>query len=349
MKQFLLLCTSILTLSAFAQPSGNVLASNSQVGYVSVPDNSTTDFSDSVTVEMWINSCDTTVQNILLGKGWCSGQDQAYSLSLIGSRLQWEWFPVTGNCSSSTYYRAVETGSTIITPGSWYHIAMSHSSVGGVKFYVNGVLYPCTFIYGSSYSTIRNSAQPLLINGYRALSGSIGTGMPGKMDEMRIWKKVRSITEIQGTMNTALTGTETALSAYYRFEQMGTGTGIVVTNSAVATGTVLNGTTGGSASNPFFTAATSTITACLPLGIESPVVNALQVKAYPNPASNRIYIECSNAKELQVSLFDVTGRLLYEAKENCKMIDAEAFPAGLYFLKMESGQMSRTERIVISK
>lgn len=347
MKQLLLLFALTFTLGAIAQPSGNSLASNSPVGYASVPDNSFTDFTDSITVEMWINSCDTSVQNCLLAKGWCSGSDQAYCLTLAGSRLQWEWFPVSGNCSSSSNYRAVQTGTTVITPGSWYHIAMSHSSVGGVKFYVNGILYPATFYIGSSYSTIRNSAQPMLINGYHSLSSGIGTGMPGKMDEARIWKKVRSITEIQSTMNTVLTGAETALTAYYRFEQMGTGTGITVTNSAVATGAAMDGTTGGSASNPFFTASSSTISACVPLGVEAATQNLSGVRVYPNPANDHIHIDAADEASLVVTLSDLTGRILFTDKD-CRSIATEKFPAGLYLLNIRNAQGSRTERIVIS-
>src|SRR5262249_46754437 len=51
---------------------------------------------------------------------------------------------------------------------------------------------------------------------------------PGQIDEMRIWHRARSQAEIQTDMNRTLTGSESGLVAYWRFDE---GLGQVVNDS----------------------------------------------------------------------------------------------------------------------
>ena len=62
-----------------------------------------------------------------------------------------------------------------------------------------------------------------------------------------------------------------------------------------------------------------------------------RVYAYPNPCTGTLYI--NNEKAERVALYDINGKLL-EAIENCDTrvtLDMQAYPAGLYLLKVGNG------------
>ncbi|MBL0144541.1 MAG: hypothetical protein IPP48_00965 [Chitinophagaceae bacterium] len=70
---------------------------------------------------------------------------------------------------------------------------------------------------------------------------------------MRVWNTTRTITELQSAMNTSLVGNETGLVAYYHFNDNNrSGQGKTVTNFCTSTGSVLNGSTLGTALTPVF-------------------------------------------------------------------------------------------------
>lgn len=66
---------------------------------------------------------------------------------------------------------------------------------------------------------------------------------------------------------------------------------------------------------------------------------------YPNPASDRIYIQNKNIKTIQ--LIDVSGKLVYKSN-NDKSIDVRNLSKGIYILKVESkeGQISSKKVII---
>jgi gliding motility-associated-like protein len=119
----------------------------------------------------------------------------------------------------------------------WYHIA-------GVKegqqarIYVNGILRA---------ETTLPSGPIRVSNGPANLGTNYATGynnwFDGNIDEFRLWNFARTQAQIQSKMNDTLLGNEAGLQAYYKFNETGQGNGIVVTNSAQASGSQLNGLT----------------------------------------------------------------------------------------------------------
>ena len=61
------------------------------------------------------------------------------------------------------------------------------------------------------------------------LGGNRSYSFEGVISEVRVWNTARTQTEIQDNMNTVLTGTETGLVAYYKFDE---GTGTTLTDYA---------------------------------------------------------------------------------------------------------------------
>ncbi|MBN4071473.1 T9SS type A sorting domain-containing protein, partial [Crocinitomix catalasitica] len=109
-----------------------------------------------------------------------------------------------------------------------------------VKIYFDGLLQPGFYTLGSHCGPMTSSTEPLLIGTYFALSGSYTTFYDGMLDELRIWDKILTPTEIFDNYSSALIGDETDLVLYLNFTELISGPGETITNDAVATGSALD-------------------------------------------------------------------------------------------------------------
>lgn len=108
------------------------------------------------------------------------------------------------------------TSTTIVTPGTWYHVAITAKDGGMAKLYING--------------SEEGTAQAIVNMDTNCDRWNIGqssqvakSNFDGQMDELRIWYKELSQSEIQNHMFQPLNGNETGLEGYWRFEK-GSGT-----------------------------------------------------------------------------------------------------------------------------
>jgi sugar lactone lactonase YvrE len=113
----------------------------------------------------------------------------------------------------------------------WTHLATTLNG-STATIYINGnsvgsgqVLVPGSFVRTNNYIG-------------RSLFGGDAYAN-ASFDEVRIWNVARSATQIQQTMNCALTGREAGLLAYYRMDE-GTGTNTVDATGNGMTGTLVN-------------------------------------------------------------------------------------------------------------
>ena len=63
--------------------------------------------------------------------------------------------------------------------------------------------------------------------------------------------------------------------------------------------------------------------------VNDDLISANQVRVYPNPSNNRIYIL---GAEDEINIFDITGKNIY-TKDNVRSIDISGWMSGVYFLK----------------
>jgi hypothetical protein len=71
---------------------------------------------------------------------------------------------------------------------------------------------------------------------------------------------------------------------------------------------------------------------------------------YPNPANSKIFIERKNSEEMQVRLFDITGKQLLGptiSKSKITEIDVSRIRRGTYILKLTGNDNSFNKKIVI--
>ena len=85
------------------------------------------------------------------------------------------------------------------------------------------------------------------------------------------------------------------------------------------------------------------------VGVKNSITPTLRL--YPNPAKNKLIIELTNMPEQTsiVSIFDVTGSVIYNTVLSTAKneINISGFESGLYFVKINSGNRSITQRIQI--
>jgi len=144
-------------------------------------------------------------------------------------------------------------------PNTWYHVAAVRDYANNTsKLYVNGALVDSKT---NTHGPINPTLLPGFIFGSWTGIGSTDSGFAGKMDEIRIWDKPRTATEIQTNYNKCLTGNEAGLVAYYHSNEK---TGNIlhdvspnVNNATLSSTVTLNKTLNAPVINPCLMATTS--------------------------------------------------------------------------------------------
>jgi hypothetical protein len=162
------------------------------------------------TVEAWARMDSKPHDMTIVAKQQNGGLGYFIQYSVGVSRL----VAVIGRSGAWTEVRSTSDWNT----GTWYHMAMVYGS-GTFSLYVNGALQGSTAV-APSYST----------NAFRIGLDAAGWGNNwlGAIDEVRFWNEARTQAQIQATMTRELTGGETNLYAYYKFNE---GSGATVANS----------------------------------------------------------------------------------------------------------------------
>jgi len=81
----------------------------------------------------------------------------------------------------------------------------------------------------------------------------------------------------------------------------------------------------------------------LPTDVPDMANEAKMVSFYPNPASNRLHIKLNNDKQWQLSVANISGKiLLWQRVTHSTNIDVSQMPPGQYFLTVTDGARSET-------
>jgi hypothetical protein len=119
------------------------------------------------------------------------------------------WQATARITTSDGYFELVPGDSTVgILPNEqWAHLALTYDANGDAdnfNLYMNGELIASTTATG----TLSSATAPLF-------AGIYGHW---EIDDLRIWNRVRTESELDAAMQTPLTGQETELNAYYSFD-----------------------------------------------------------------------------------------------------------------------------------
>jgi len=148
--------------------------------FVNISDHGSLDLSDSGTIAGWIKPNVLGSSNPIVTKSWCDGAEFAYSFQVQSDgKLKWVW-DADGDCTTVNSYL---TNNSVLFVGGWQHIAVVFSDTS-VKLYVDGQEKAGNLT--GSYSSIKNSNQPLRIGASRLQNGSFNN-FNGSIDELGIW------------------------------------------------------------------------------------------------------------------------------------------------------------------
>lgn len=134
-----------------------------------------------------------------------SGTAEFYLIQLNNGVLECRMVTTAG------FFEYVSPANTVI-PQVWQHIAWIYDGTA-IKLYVNGTLKGSKPASGTFLGPNVNFAiGKSLLGGFNFVYG-------GRVDEVSVWNKGLSQTEIQDMMTNELTGTEPNLQLYYKFNQ----------------------------------------------------------------------------------------------------------------------------------
>jgi len=305
--------------------------------YILTPNNSAINVTNNFTIEFWIQPSKTETWAVILQEGKCSNSSSSYNVAInVDSTLSFT-FNCNGNCNYANSYKC----STKIYPGVCLHVAISYSTTG-VKFYFNGILQPGQYTTGSYCGNLKNSSEPLQIGVYKFLNESLGAYFDGLIDELRIWGKVLTPSEIISNYQDTLIGNETELRLYYKFDTPQNGTGMTITNYATATGSALNGLTYSTNSTSPFTSNSCFVYTGIPENYSS----SKDFSVYPNPTFGKITVTGKSINKIEIN--NLLGENIYTllSQKNSNEIDLSNFQKGIYFVKIYEGGKFHIEKIV---
>lgn len=234
---------------------------------------------------------------------------------------------------------------TALNANTWYHVAATYDG-SNMKLYINGVLDATKAQTGSVNS---NGAFNV---GYLY---NTSRNFNGKIDEVRVWKRALSQTEISQNMcNVSVPAA--SLAAYWKFNegsgstvQDTSGNGVTLTLTGVDAsnwGTDLPCTTGSSL---------LARTAGSQKAISAGQVNIKnQIKLYPNPVSKSSSLTVSVPDEYskgKLTVYDFNGRIVDTKSLNSgdNQYELTRLSAGNYIIQFEShdGSLKQSEKLIV--
>ncbi len=88
-----------------------------------------------------------------------------------------------------------------------------------------------------------------------------------------------------------------------------------------------------------------TVTIDAPNSISELAENGFTV--YPNPVGDDLYVRAENGEVAVVNLFDITGKLVESFSFTSELtINTSAYAAGVYFINIETGNQSITDKLL---
>ncbi|WP_343643628.1 endo-beta-N-acetylglucosaminidase H [Chryseobacterium sp.] len=233
---------------------------------------------------------------------------------------------------------------TALNANTWYHVAATYDG-SNMKIYINGVLDATKAQTGSVNSTGAFTVGYLY---------NTSRNFNGKIDEVRVWKRALSQTEISQNMcNVSVPAT--SLAAYWKFNE-GSGSTVQDTSGNGVTLTL----TGVDASNwgtdlPCTTGSSALARTAGQKAINTGKTNIKnQIKLYPNPASKSSSLTVSVPDEYskgKLTIYDFNGRIVETKLLNSgdNQYELSRVPAGNYIVQFEShdGSLKQSEKLIV--
>lgn len=151
------------------------------------------------TIEAWIKTSQTTGQGVIVDQG-LTQTGQRFTLNVLSGALRIE---IQGG--------GLNGGN--VADGNWHHVAVTYNNADATPYrlYIDGVLSAS----GTIAATL-NTADSKLVIGQKV---DLSSPFNGSIDEVRVWNRALSSTEIASKYLCELGTGETGLVAYYKFNE----------------------------------------------------------------------------------------------------------------------------------
>ena len=331
MKQIYLLFMLLISVSLNAQ---NALHFDGTNDSVIIPDSNALDLlaNDDMTIEFWFKTTDNTSFVPLLSKADDANNQVGYAVSMYSGIIGVAKIGDGGG--AGLVYAQINT-TIAFNDGNWHHFTavLPGTDANNYSIYIDETLQTTTIASNNFAGEMVNSVDLLLgkfTNDY----------YQGIIDELRIWEKALSASEIIAMSTTELAGTETDLVAYYQFNE-GVANG---SNSGINTLPDLtsNSNTGDLDKFSLNGTASNWVDGFLFLPLSNPnITKEDSISLFPNPAKDVITISGTRNSQ-QYTIFNIDGKEITTGITNINSsIDTQNLSTGFYILKFENGNALR--------
>ena len=206
------------TFNCFSQANlpggGNALSFNGTSDMVDLPDNGKYDFSNQdFTVSCWFNlsSYFNNASKVCALIPLISNDDYGWHIGI--SQAGYPWFGYYYNGTSGSVWLS---SSSHIDLNTWHHVtAVFSATASTISIYLDGVQNQTAISNTNIYYGILDSPSI----GAMTDCGGDNNFFQGYIDELRIWNRALTQTEIRDNMCQKLTGSEAGLVGYWRFDE----------------------------------------------------------------------------------------------------------------------------------
>ena len=222
---YALLLFLYVSINSIAQQNYSLLF-DGQDDYIKIPFVDHHDLFEDFSIEVWLKF-DTIPDGKVLSKvGWYDPGDSVSSYSIYFDETEpyrvifstWiDQFP-------NVEHKAIST--LPLTSKQWHHITVTYAEANYTKkIYIDGVL---AFSEGNT-GDIGYNGRPLFIGAFKTNLGDIILPFKGNIDEIRIWQKELTPSDILFNMNNQVIGNEEYLVGLWHFNE---GTGDTIYDSS---------------------------------------------------------------------------------------------------------------------
>ena len=183
---------------------GNALDFDGVDDYVEIPDESSLDITECVTIEAWIYITSSDQGGGIVCKGYGDG-GEAWCLDINDGKLR---FYIR---SDGTGYHCL--GETMVF-NKWIHVVGQYDGSNLITYF-NGI----KTIGEAIIASIDVNDHIVSIGSRQSGSGTYDKNVTGKIDEVRIWNIARTEQQIRENMHRPLSRNETELVGYWQFNE----------------------------------------------------------------------------------------------------------------------------------
>ncbi|MBI9063075.1 MAG: T9SS type A sorting domain-containing protein [Marinilabiliaceae bacterium] len=295
--------------------------------YINIGNHLNLEHTSSFTLEAWIKTNNSTGFLQIISK--------------LDSELSGWAFQLANGTLSFFYSGSVTSGNATVSDNIWHHVALVWNvQTTTLSFYLDNNLDSTTKY--EFEGTFINSGD-VCIGAYDA-NGSPEEFWDGQLDEIRVWNRALSSTELANNANAELDGTQQDLLLYYKFDQTNSSCDVVDASVNALHGTrvgngALNNLPQFSKDVPAISiVANANSNSCIVQSFEN-LGSAEEITLYPNPSDDFLQVSgLKNAEGYQV--YNSLGiEIAHGIISNQEKIQVKHLSNGLYFVKFESGRL----------